>query len=323
MIKKLAMKDKSFVKRATLTKKQSRITKGGKALELQIFGQDGTEEARLLYHKGMVLRIQSKKPRSRRLQWAAGRLLRVKNLVQPQKVNKIKKILEHDKFIKEKINEDLKLTHKAEEFGDLSLALQRRWLEIEKLQNHLGVNVLRRERLLVCSQCNAFRSGRSLTRREYKALPPSKPQRCNSCGQLLDKTKSIKCVPDLVAGYLEGVWLEDYLVTLLTREGWQAWASLYVHGSSGVPLEIDVLAIKNGYSLIAECKTLGYVGWKDVASFISKFYDIKCNYALLCSLTAIDKQALGMIRRIPGFFNISKCSSDQGIIAKLREIRTD
>jgi hypothetical protein len=80
----------------------------------------------------------------------------------------------------------------------------------------------------------------------------------------------------------DNLWLEEYMATILRDLGWTTWTSVQVHGTSGIPHQVDVLAVnKNGFVLCVECKNRDTMPRKDVMMFAQKRFDIGSHYGLI------------------------------------------
>jgi|GEM_PF-2197986 len=127
---------------------------------------------------------------------------------------------------------------------------------------------------------------------------------CNSCHSLIEEggievpTDCVICknkitrnsnvyynfLTDEIEKYLDGDWLSDYIAKAFIGKEWKVWTNSYVMGNSGIPHEVDLLAInRKGFTLVGECKT-GTISRKDVFTFSTKCSDISNTYA--CFFTA-------------------------------------
>ncbi len=122
--------------------------------------------------------------------------------------------------------------------------------------------------------------------------------------------------------YLHGKWLENYIARLLSKKGWRIWVGSLVLGSSGINHEVDILAIKNGYVMICECKT-GNIARKDVFNFSTKNHDIKSNYAFWFSLEKLpDRESEDYMKKTPELMHLDNLqeSTEDKILNELEKI---
>ncbi len=243
----------------------------------------------------------------------------IKNLATPPKYQLFKNILEQDRFIKEKVVSDTRTRRNSrDEFTDFFETLRRRWRRIADFQKKLKLDLLRKDNAGYCAKCYALRMGKSLTQKG-RTTPTVPNPTCEICKNPITLRKWIECLPDPVAQYINGTWFEDYVATKLKVLGWQVWPQIYVYGSSGVKFEIDILAIKSGYSLLVECKT-GGVGLRDLTAFLAKFYDIKTNLAVFIALPVVDAQLKGIVHKNPAFKLFDGITNDRSLVARLRTL---
>lgn len=230
----------------------------------------------------------------------------------------LRKILMTDREIKEKLNiekKELKTRDAESDFDDFLRNLKQRGDEIKKLQTKLSLDLISEQKEYYCKKCKAFRPGPSLSARKRK----KEKVKCQLCSNLL-KTKNIKHLKKDIAEYLNGLWLEDYVAMILNSLEWKAWSSphLMVYGSSGAKHQIDVLAVKDGRILIAECKT-GEFNTKQIRDLLAKYYDIRCHHAIAVTTQPIHPEAKKLIEKNPAItccegLNLKKIKKEMSTI---------
>jgi len=110
---------------------------------------------------------------------------------------------------------------------------------------------------------------------------------CQICNETVERKEARKLlrihklIPSIKQLWSQNIWAEEYAASLIrSLEDWRTWTHVYVLGGSGILHEIDVLAIKKGYILIAECKT-GRITREEVFNFWTKVSDIKSHLSIL------------------------------------------
>lgn len=312
--KKLKLENKDF----------SQIYLGEDVLEINVMDKEKIPRKifDILINRDLLVRIERKRNQSKRIfidNNFIKKIVEIKNLVSPPKRKILKEVLEHNKVIREKLNTDAKCRRNSkEEFEDFYIGIKRRWEQIENLQRELGLKLLRDDRIGYCTTCFAFRAGKSSLKVKVNLKKKKKNvSTCDSCGKEIKNTKMIKNLPEPIVSYIEGTWFEDYVAEYLKRLGWKIWSQIYIYGNSGVKSEIDILATKDGYNMIVECKT-GGVGLKDISTFLTKFYDIKTHIALFISLDKVDQQLKSMIEKNRAIKLIHDIKNDRNLNSKLR-----
>jgi len=86
-------------------------------------------------------------------------------------------------------------------------------------------------------------------------------------------------IPTIEEVWKTGLWLEEYTASILRSLEWQTWTRVNILGTSGIPHEVNLLAIKKGFVLVGECKT-GKVSREDVFTFSTKMTDLKSHLGL-------------------------------------------
>ena len=102
--------------------------------------------------------------------------------------------------------------------------------------------------------------------------------------------------PEIKELWKTGLWFEEYIAKFLRAHQWKTWTRVRVLGASGIPHEIDVLGIKNGFVLIVECKT-GQAKREDVFNFWAKFLDLKVHIGVFAMLKELDKETKEFLSR--------------------------
>lgn len=264
----------------------------------------------VLTNRDMLLRIEKKKKDTGFVNESFIRkVVSVKNLVSPAQRKLLKEIWAYDRVIKEKVNEAVQVKRETnDQFDDRYSQLEKRWQKIEKIQKTLGLSLLRVDKIGYCKVCNALRQ---------LSVDEPKPT-CDNCKGGI-KSKSIKNLPPALSNYCEGRWLEDYVAERLKKLGWQVWTQLYVYGSSSVKFEIDILATKDGRTLIVECKS-GKAVVKDLSAFLAKYYDIKTNLGLFISLTEVHVDMKDMVGKNPSLRVFDSIKNTRDLDARLKKL---
>jgi len=86
-------------------------------------------------------------------------------------------------------------------------------------------------------------------------------------------------IPSIEEAWRSGLWLEEYVASILRSLEWKTWTRVNILGTSGIPHEVNLLAIKKGFVLVGECKT-GKVSREDVFTFSTKMTDLKSHLGL-------------------------------------------
>jgi len=165
-------------------------------------------------------------------------------------------------------------------------------LEKEVKRFNRDLDVLYPSVLLRCSRCGSpvYKRGRPTRRTSLLGLQPVKGEikgliRCLVCGYEISREKAHRTYLHIVKEPIRrlwgsNLWLEDHISRLLTSMQWRTWFHVNVLGSSGVRHEIDVLAVKQSFVLVCECKS-GSVSRQDVFNFWAKVYDIRSHMSML------------------------------------------
>ncbi len=268
----------------------------------QVDVQFGGKQIFVLVGPDLLLRFEiGKDSNNHLLRNLKKRILRDKKFIGKKKQGILQSLLLADRESREFVNRDkanLAVRGSAAEFEDFKTSLQKRTALLKRQARTLGLDIIGKNKEFYCPQCRGFRSGPDLSKPEAT---------CVRCKNLL-KTMQIERIHDNdLVSYLRGNWLEDYVAHVLEINGWAAWSSpsLQVYGVSGAPHQIDVLAIKNGVVLVAECKTGDFTPTQ-VRTFLTKYYDVRCHQALAVSVGKIHADGLKIIEKNPA---IDSCDS--------------
>jgi hypothetical protein len=150
--------------------------------------------------------------------------------------------------------------------------------------------------------------------------------KCIFCNSLVTRDKACRLNihevhPSIREVWTRGIWLEEFLASLLRRKEWQTWTHLHMLGMSGIPHEIDILGIKKGFILIAECKT-GKLARSDIFTFSTKITDLKSHVALFMSLLPLpDPETREFLTKNPMVILLENACEfkEEGIEVKLSE----
>lgn len=306
-----------------LSPEQSRKFADGNILQLTV--KYNNELITTFFHKEFSFRIQENNLKTVRIVKDLSEQIKAKkNLLTEGNFTKIKRVLELDEGIKSSITTSSKDTKKStkDEFGDLEDKIGKRSGEIEKIERKLGLVFLRNDKIPYCENCYSYRRGQTLVKAGTITLSLTQTPICSICNNQMLKNKRIRYLPGTVSHYLLGGWLEDYIANLLERLGWSTWTSIYIVGASGVSFEIDILAIKNGYMMIGECKS-GKIKQEHLTNFLSKFNEIRSHYAFFFSLASVEKTMETMVEKNPAFHLIQGNLNDNKILKELQKFKTN
>lgn len=294
----------------------NKLRDGKEVLDLDILkaSSDKEEKYNLLINNDLLLRIDKKRKGKIRRSLSES-VINSKDLVASKSAHKLKKICNLNEYIRERIIINTQRSYPSvDAFDDFYLLLQKRWREIETLEDELGLSLLKKDKIGYCEKCYAFRQAGGLT--DTSASPKSK---CFICENRIKANKAYYSLPESSAQYIGGFWLEDYVSNKLQKLGWITMTNIYVYGTSGVKFEIDILATKQGKSLVVECKS-GGSGLNNLASFLAKFYDIKTDLALFISLPKVGSDMRSMVSRRKNFILLDQVKNDKDLLKRLREI---
>lgn len=187
---------------------------------------------------------------------------------------------------------------------------------IQRLEKENNLYLAQENNLYFCKSCNAY-LGDSLE---------SLPENCLSCNAITnwsDAQNIVKArfLDNKVSQYLNGLWFEDYIAKLLNKLGWKTWCHGSIMGSSGIPHQVDILAINttDGRVLIGECKT-AKIQKEHVFDLSAQFNDIKSCYAFLFSYdTVFNDRLVEYMKRTAGLCLVDnlKANADDQIIEKI------
>jgi len=196
-------------------------------------------------------------------------------------------------------------TGKIERFtDDFFNAIRKRDQQIIELEEKLvdfnpDVTVVRPSVMFSCPRCGApvVSSG------EVREGIPDRPRKSTSekgvafqLGEFKGSRKCVYCknsitrdevkrhpihevIPTIEEVWRTGLWLEEYVASILRSLEWQTWTRVNILGTSGIRHEVNLLAIKKGFVLVGECKT-GKVSREDVFTFSTKMTDLRCHLGL-------------------------------------------
>lgn len=270
----------------------------------------------LLIGPDILLRLQYENngQKNKKLKKMKEKILKDKNIFSRDKLRIIRNILVAEQEIRDLLKEDKKELAKKDKskFDDFIDKLKRRQEILQKLTKKLKIDILKSQSEYLCKNCNAFRPGPDLT--QIKKLT------CIRCNGLLKRSAIVHVDTDIVK-YLTGFWFEEYIANVLTTCGWKVWSSptLMIHGVSGAPHQIDVLAIKDGRILIVECKTGDFSPTK-VRNFLGKYHDIRCHKALAIATGKIHPDGKKIIEKnaaIDYYDNVTSYNKLKSRISKI------
>jgi hypothetical protein len=294
----------------------NKLQNGSDLLDLEIIDSSSTpyKKYNLLVNNDLLLRVE-KKNKSKVKKILQDSLVNSKDLVSPKFSSKLKEIRALNANILEKIGSNVQRAYSTQEsHDDFYLLLKQRWDKIEKLEKDLKIKILKRDSIGYCKKCHAFRQSGNLI-----SQGDSPKSKCFICQETIAVNKTYYSLPEATAQYISGFWLEDYISKKLESLGWIIMNNIYIYGASSVKFEIDILATKQGKTLIVECKS-GSSGLNNISSFLAKFYDIKTDLALYVSLPKVGHEMKNMVKRRKNFTLIDDVKSDKDIIRRLKQI---
>ena len=294
----------------------NRLQTGSEVLDLDIIkaSSEPLEKYNLLINTDLLLRIE-KKNRNKIRKPLLTSVVNSKNLVSSKYADKLRKICTLNDYIRDRIGLNTQRAYNSKDnFDDFYLLLQKRWDKMKELEKNLKLSLLRKDTIGYCEKCHAFRQANGLIRDGNS--PRSK---CFMCQAIIKINKTYYSLPEATAQYIGGFWLEDYISKKLQTLNWITATNIYIYGTSGVKFEIDILATKQGKTLIVECKT-GGSGLNNLSSFLAKFYDIKTDLALFASLQKTGADMKSMVSRRKNFILLDHIKSDRDLIRRLKQI---
>jgi len=176
----------------------------------------------------------------------------------------------------------------------------------EKIKEKAGFDILVPSNLLLCPTCRTL-----LSTEEYRGS-----KKCYACKKEIkredaDRVYTYKVPDPIKKVWEENLWFEAFVARLLRRLGCKTWTSVHVMGASGILHEVDVLAIRKGTVLIAECKT-GKVSRNDVFNFCTKVGDLKAHFSILAFIKELpEPETREFVKKNPaiiGLENMGKMS---------------
>ena len=105
----------------------------------------------------------------------------------------------------------------------------------------------------------------------------------------------------------DNLWLEEYIAGIFRELEWETWTSVQVHGTSGIPHQVDVLAVnKRGFVVCVECKNRDTMPRKDVMMFAQKRFDIGSHYGLIALTGEFPEPGTGdIVHKNPALYSIT------------------
>jgi len=291
----------------------NKLNRGSEILEIKLASKtDKQKTFNLIFNGVTLLRIERKKisrTNKKLLEWAHTR----GDLVTKKSQNNFRRILELNKQITDEINSDSsKPNQTPDKFDDVLQHLQRRKQGIEEIQQNFKIDFIKKDKIGYCGRCNCFRQTGDLTAAATTRIP------CPFCSSPITM-RAYHSLPPKTERFLGGTWFEEYIAKRLHTLGWTTFTDIYVYGNSGAKFEIDILAAKNGRTLLVECKT-GPTGLTKLSSFIAKFSQIRTTSAAFITLEKMNEddqrvaEAIGQLKLIEGV------NSERGLLRRLKQL---
>lgn len=197
-------------------------------------------------------------------------------------------------------------------------AKEKRNLQLEEeIKKIIGLDLLEPAIALICPHCkNVLQIG------EFKGT-----LKCKICEKDVSRSSAkrfpIHQVPEVLKKvWVSGLWLEAYFAKFLRKLNCKTWVKVHIMGASGVPHEIDVLAIKEGNIIVAECKT-GKVSRQDVFNFLTKTQDLKVHMGILALLESLpEPETKDFVKknRLLHLIDNMKSKKDDQVLSDLKSV---
>jgi len=186
----------------------------------------------------------------------------------------------------------------------------------EDIKKKTGFEILVPSNILLCPNCKLI-----LSLEEF-----SGSKVCNLCKNEITRKQAERINVDRINPEVKKVlkknlWFEAYLARLLRRLGCKIWTSVHVMGASGILHEVDVLAIRKGTVLVAECKT-GKVSRNDVFNFCTKVGDLKSHVSILALINELpEPQTREFVKKNPAIVTVENMGKmkEAEILSELRD----
>lgn len=186
----------------------------------------------------------------------------------------------------------------------------------EEITKKTGFEILVPSNLLLCPNCKLV-----LSVEEF-----SGSKVCQLCKNEITRKQAeriyVHRINDEVKKVLKkNLWFEAYLARLLRKLGCKTWTSVHVMGASGILHEVDVLGIRNGTVLIAECKT-GKVSRNDVFNFCTKVGDVKAHVSILALINELpEPETREFVKKNPAIIRLENMGKmkEASILKELSE----
>ena len=185
-----------------------------------------------------------------------------------------------------------------------------------KFKTKTGFEILVPSNLLRCPECQII-----LSTKEF-----SGSKKCYICKKEIKREDAeriyIHKVNDQVKNVWErNLWFEAYLARLLRKLDCRTWTGVHVMGASGILHEVDVLAIRDGTVLIAECKT-GKVSRNDVFNYCTKIGDLKSHISILALIKKLpEPETREFVKKNPAIIRLENMGKmkEVDILSELRD----
>ena len=186
----------------------------------------------------------------------------------------------------------------------------------EEIKKKTGFEILVPSNLLMCPSCKLI-----LSVEEFSGIKV-----CQLCKNEISRKQAERIYVHRINGEVRKVlkknlWFEAYLARLLRKLGCKTWKSVHVMGASGILHEVDVLAIRKGTVLVAECKT-GNVSRNDVFNFCTKVGDLKSHVSILALINELpEPQTREFVKKNPAIIRLENMGKmkEVDVLSELRD----
>ncbi len=292
----------------------NRLNNGAELLDLKIFSKRRGDKKcyyNIVINEDTLLRIEQKGG-EKAIRSVRAWTQSANKLISADSRKQLRRMLELDGQIKDKIRHSTtRAGASADGFTDFYSTLVRRWEDIRKLEQKLGIKLLRKDSIGYCDRCHVLREASGLA---GQSSPP-----CQICSKPITKSKVYFSLPEVIAQYINGFWFEDYVARKLEHLGWKTFVGVYVFGRSGVKHEIDIVAIKQGRTVIIECKS-GNSGLSDLSMFAAKFSEIRTTSAIFISIPQVNKNLHKLSTVVGGLQVWDKIDTERRLLKMLKKM---
>jgi len=236
----------------------------------------------------------------------------LEQILAPIKEAKIFKVLEestHEKFAEDEFRK--KLTQRKDLMADIMFRIkgeiskeqlseyEKKFMSIAReLEKKTGVWIAVPSTLFLCPKCKRILFANEIVNKK-----------CLSCNrkiseETVDRIPIYKTREEIKRVWGSNLWFEAYFANLLRKLGFQTWVGVHSMGVSGILHEVDVLAIRRGTAIVAECKT-GRISRNHVFNFCTKVGDLRAHIAILALVEELpEPETREFVKRNPALIGL-------------------